>query len=126
MIRLISIYIRIERIHTAIGIINAEIPDAFVTAPGGLAEVESQIKTVIITELQIIRRGIMIFSRIRVDMRKHGNAASFSPVPAYIGIEAFCETMAGSDVYPVTMVISVRIPVVPEGIETSEIPRQGI
>ena len=116
------VYICIEWIQSAISVVYAEVPYAFISSPCSLAEIETDIKPVIIIKLEVVRRAVVIFLCLRIQMRKHGYAASLPPVPADVRIETLGYAVAGCDVDTMAVVVPVRIPFMPERIETPEVP----
>jgi hypothetical protein len=116
------VYICIEWIQSAISVVYAEVPYAFISSPCRLAEIETDIKPVIIIKLEVVRRAVIIFLCLRIQVRKHGDAASLPPVPADVRIETFGYAVAGCDVDTMSVVVPVGIPFMPERIETSEVP----
>ena len=116
------VYICIEWIQSAISVVYAEVPYAFISSPCRLAEIETDIKPVIIIKLEVVRRAVVIFLCLRIQVRKHGDAASLPPVPAYICVETLGDAVAGCDVDTMAVVVPVWIPFMPERIETPEVP----
>ena len=102
---------REHRIHPAIGIVKRQVPYAFVATPGGLAEIESEVKTMIIRHLVVVWACVVYFASY--DLGRHCRSVSSMIVPREIHVEALAETVRGMERELVPVVIACRIPVMP-------------
>ena len=109
-----------HRIHPAVGIVKAQIPYTFVAALCGLAEIEPDVKTMIISHLIIVRAGIIHLSTD--DLGRYGHPVARMIVPAGIHLEPVAEAARRIDGELVTVVITGRIPVVPYSLEETLCP----
>lgn len=111
---------REHRIHSAIGIVETEIPYALVASLCGLTEIEAYVESMIIRQSVIVRLAV-IWLTIKY-MCRHCAPVSCVTVPGQVHVEFLAETVGCIDGDLMPVVVSGRIPVMPYAFEESFCP----
>lgn len=130
IITILTLYVftahfRIYGIPSVIGIVDTYGPDAFVASLRGLAEIHTQIQPVIIRELVIVGRIIEHLETVVLIMETvtfDSHPVAGMVVPACISVETLREAMGSSKRKLMSVVIPVKIPVMPEFLEEPLVP----
>lgn len=106
---------REHRIHPAIGIVQSQIPYAFIASLRCLMEIESKVKTVIVSHRVVIWACVVYFASN--DLGRHCRSVTGMIIPGKIHVEALAESVGGMERELMPVVISCRIPVMPNAFD---------